>query len=71
MASHSLIDRADVHKSCKTIETIMAVLVSYTETATALANIQKKLAKALREVAAVKGTNNVPGELTESMLSAG
>jgi len=60
--SPALIERADIHKSCKSLETVLAALTNYTETATALASAQKKLAKALREAANVKGTNNVPGE---------
>jgi hypothetical protein len=57
-----LVDRADVHKSCKSLEAIVYILANYTEAANAMAAVQKKLAKALKEAASVKGTNNVPGE---------
>src|SRR5882724_11120374 len=58
-----LVDRVDIHKSCKSLEAIVGVLVDYTEAANAMAVLQRKLAKALKEIANVKGTQNVPGEL--------
>lgn len=57
-----LVDRVDIHKSCKSLEAIVAVLVDYTQAANAIAMVQRKLAKALKEVANVKGTHNVAGE---------
>ena len=59
-----LVERADIHKSCKSLESIVSVLVTYTETSNALAIVQKKLAKALKEAANMKGTNDVPGGCT-------
>lgn len=56
-----LIERADIHKSCKSLEGIVSVLAPYTEAANALAIVQKKLVKALKEAASVKGTNIVSG----------
>jgi hypothetical protein len=63
-----LIERADIHKSCRSLEAIVSVLASYTEAANALAVVQKKLAKALKEAASVKGTNTVPGECAARYL---
>lgn len=56
-----LVERADIHKSCKTLEAIISILATYTEASNALAIVQKKLAKALKDAAGMKGTNNVPG----------
>lgn len=47
-------DRNDIHKSCRTIETLVSTLTDYCETARAFASIQKKLAKALKEAAGLK-----------------
>jgi hypothetical protein len=60
----SLIDRADIHKSCKTLENLLSILAAYTDTTNALANIQRKLSKALKEAASVKGTYDVPCQCT-------
>ncbi|KAF8525849.1 hypothetical protein BU17DRAFT_83355 [Hysterangium stoloniferum] len=60
MASIPLIDQADIHKSCKALEALVSALVAYTDTVNSLANIQKKLSKALKEAASVKGTYYIP-----------
>jgi hypothetical protein len=62
MAAPIPVERADIHKSCKSLETIVSVLATYTEAVNALAVVQKKLAKALKEAAGVKGTSGVPGK---------
>ncbi|KAF8591135.1 hypothetical protein K439DRAFT_1611459 [Ramaria rubella] len=64
-----LIERADIHKSCKSLEVIISLLANYTEAANALATIQKRLSKALKDAASVKGTNSVPA--STMMNSAG
>jgi hypothetical protein len=56
-----LADRADVHKSCKSLETLLGVLNDYCEAVGAMALLQKKLAKALRETAGLKVTKEIPG----------
>lgn len=61
-ATPVLVERPDIHKSCRSLEAIVSVLATYTEAANALAIVQKKLAKALKEAASVKGTNIVPCE---------
>ncbi|GJJ08311.1 hypothetical protein Clacol_002522 [Clathrus columnatus] len=56
----SVIERADIHKSCKSLESVTSLLVNYIETLNSLISINKKLAKALRDTASVKGTNGIP-----------
>lgn len=52
-------ERADIHKSCKALEVLVNVLSDYCEAAMAVASVQKKLAKALREAANAKATGEV------------
>ncbi|KAK0204886.1 hypothetical protein DFS33DRAFT_706109 [Desarmillaria ectypa] len=54
-----LCDRVDVHKSCKSLETLLGVLSDYCEAAEAVVILQKKLAKALRESAGLKITTDI------------
>ncbi|KAF5359746.1 hypothetical protein D9756_003444 [Leucocoprinus leucothites] len=54
-------ERADIHKSCKSLEILLNVLNDYCEAATAIVTLQKKLAKALRETAGSKVTNETAG----------
>jgi hypothetical protein len=56
-----LAERADIHKSCKSLETLLGILNDYCEAAAAVAVLQKKLAKALRETAGLKVTGQIPG----------
>ncbi|KAK0469668.1 uncharacterized protein EV420DRAFT_55600 [Desarmillaria tabescens] len=55
----TLYDRVDVHKSCKSLETLLGVLSDYCEAAEAVVILQKKLAKALRESAGLKSTTGI------------
>ncbi|KAG6813399.1 hypothetical protein H0H92_011377 [Tricholoma furcatifolium] len=55
-----LSERSDIHKSCKSLETLLNVLNDYCEATGAIVLLQKKLAKALRETAAMKTTDEVP-----------
>ncbi|KAJ3574183.1 hypothetical protein NP233_g1929 [Leucocoprinus birnbaumii] len=59
--SHPVSERQDIHKSCKSLETLLNVLNDYCEAATAVVALQKKLAKALRETASSKVTNETAG----------
>ncbi|CAL1715838.1 unnamed protein product [Somion occarium] len=56
MSGVAIVERADIHKSCKSIEAIVNILNDYCEAANAIVTIQKKLAKALRESASTKST---------------
>ncbi|KAL1680189.1 hypothetical protein EV122DRAFT_262518, partial [Schizophyllum commune] len=60
-----LSERSDVHKSCKTLETLLNLLNDYCEAAGAVVMLQKKLAKALKETAGQKAT----GELASNALN--
>ncbi|OBZ72236.1 hypothetical protein A0H81_07444 [Grifola frondosa] len=55
-----LAERLDIHKSCKTLETVVNILNDYCEAANAIVALQKKLAKALRESASMKCTADIP-----------
>lgn len=57
----TLVSRYEIHKSCKTFEVVVNYLNDYSEAVTAIVGIQKKLAKALRDVASTKATSEVAG----------
>ncbi|KAI0077308.1 hypothetical protein K474DRAFT_1661940 [Panus rudis PR-1116 ss-1] len=59
MSGVAIPERADIHKSCKSIEVIVNCLNDYCEAANAIVTIQKKLAKALRESAQTKSTAEI------------
>ncbi|KAF9532511.1 hypothetical protein CPB83DRAFT_625353 [Crepidotus variabilis] len=54
-----LAERTDIHKSCKSIETLLNVLNEYCEAAGAVVALQKKLAKVLKETANLKVTGDI------------
>lgn len=60
-AATPLAERAEVHKSCKTLESVVNILNDYCEAANAIVQLQKKLAKALREAASPKCVSEIPG----------
>ncbi|KAJ3714224.1 hypothetical protein C8R42DRAFT_253566 [Lentinula raphanica] len=55
-----LAERIDIHKSCKAFETLLSVFNDYCEAAGAVATLQKKMAKVLRETASMKVTGEIP-----------
>lgn len=59
----TIYERVDIHKSCKSLETLVNILNDYCEAASSIVALQKKLAKALRETAGLKVTGNIPGIL--------
>ncbi|KAJ7126944.1 hypothetical protein C8R44DRAFT_780012 [Mycena epipterygia] len=61
-----LAERVDIHKSCKSLETLLNVLNDYCEAAGAVVLLQKKLAKSLRETANLK----VTGEIASNAMTA-
>ncbi|KAF9243385.1 hypothetical protein BU15DRAFT_86366 [Melanogaster broomeanus] len=56
-------ERQDIHKSCRTIETLLNVLTDYCEAASTFAAIHKKFAKALRDAAGSKTNAQSAGEV--------
>jgi hypothetical protein len=62
-ASPQLAERQDIHKSCRTLETLVNMLNDYSEAAGAIVALQKKLSKALKEAAALKTTTEIAGKL--------
>ncbi|EKM78814.1 hypothetical protein AGABI1DRAFT_107287 [Agaricus bisporus var. burnettii JB137-S8] len=65
----ALAERADIHKSCKSIETLLNILNDYCEAATVVVALEKKLAKALRETASSKVTNEVAANALNASAS--
>ncbi|KZT19230.1 hypothetical protein NEOLEDRAFT_984475 [Neolentinus lepideus HHB14362 ss-1] len=59
-------ERAEIHKGCKSLETLVNVLNDYCEAASAIVALQKKLAKALREVAGLKSITEVAANALSS-----
>lgn len=55
----TLFERADIHKSCKSLETLVNVLNDYCEAASSIVVLQKKLSKALKETAGLKATGDI------------
>ena len=51
--------REDVHKSCKSLETVVNLLNGYCEAASAVAMLQRKLVKAIRDAASMKASPTV------------
>ncbi|KAG6817667.1 hypothetical protein H0H87_005425 [Tephrocybe sp. NHM501043] len=54
-----LAERTDIHKSCKSLETLLNIFNDYCEAAGAIGVLQKKLAKALRDTAGMKATGAI------------
>lgn len=60
-ASAPLIERTDIHKSCKSLESVVNLFNDYCQVSDSLAIIQRKLAKALKEASSLKATNHIAG----------
>lgn len=58
-----IMERAEVHRSAKTLEGLIAVFHDYCQTVTACANLQKKLARSMKDAAGVKTIHASAGEL--------
>ena len=65
-ANVPLIERADIHKSCKALEAIVNAFNDYCQTAEALALVQKKLARALKDASGLRATNELVCESADS-----
>ncbi len=57
-----IIERQDIHKSAKALEQICALFHDYCQAISAGTAIQKKLAKAMKDAAGIKGTHTTAGE---------
>ncbi|EIN04941.1 hypothetical protein PUNSTDRAFT_138128 [Punctularia strigosozonata HHB-11173 SS5] len=56
-APAALAERVDIHKSCKTLENVVNLLNDYCEAASAIVQLQKRLAKAIKEAASANFFN--------------
>nr|GAT60708.1 predicted protein [Mycena chlorophos] len=54
-----LAERVDIHKGCRSLESLINILNDYCEAAGAVVLLQKKLAKALREASGMKATTQI------------
>ena len=57
----AIADRAEIHKSCRSLENIVNLLNDYCEAARAVVTLQKKLSKALKDAAGLKAAGEVAG----------
>lgn len=62
MSPPPLAERGEIHKSCKALEAVVNLLNDYCEAASAVVQLQKKLAKAIKEAAQVKCNSDAAGE---------
>lgn len=51
--------REDIHKSCKSLETVVNLLNGYCEAASTMVVLQKKLVKTIRDAASMKASPTV------------
>jgi hypothetical protein len=63
----ALAERTDIHKSCKALEVVVNLLNDYCEAAGAVVQLQKKLAKAVRDAASLKTTSEIAGTPSPSL----
>ncbi|KAF5391668.1 hypothetical protein D9757_002377 [Collybiopsis confluens] len=61
-AAPPLAERADIHKACRSFETLLGVFNDYCEAAGAVVALQKKMAKALRETAGMRATSDIASD---------
>ena len=59
-----------MHKSCRALEAVVNLLNDYCEAAGAVVQLQKKLARALRETAVLKCTGEIAGACALPCASA-
>ncbi|KAG8750007.1 hypothetical protein FRC12_013115 [Ceratobasidium sp. 428] len=59
-------ERQEVHKSSKCIEIVVTLFADYCQAVTTMANLQKKLARALKDAAGVKGTGMAPANAMQA-----
>ncbi|KAL5526300.1 hypothetical protein ACEPAF_8023 [Sanghuangporus sanghuang] len=68
-ANVPLIERTDIHKSCKALEGIVNAFNDYCQAAEALALVQKKLSRALKDAVGLKGVNELAGNALSGVAS--
>ncbi|VDC03645.1 unnamed protein product [Peniophora sp. CBMAI 1063] len=65
----AIAERAEIHKSCRALETVVNILNDYSEAARAIVTLQKKLAKALRDASSCKATGDIASNAFSSSAS--
>jgi hypothetical protein len=61
-----LAERTDIHKSCKALETVVNSFNDFCQASDAVVQTRKRLAKALREMAGMKATGELPGTVSST-----
>ena len=56
-----IVERTDIHKSCKSLEAIVNIFNDYCQAIDAIVTAQKKLAKALRDASGLKAMHSHAG----------
>lgn len=69
-SAQAVAERVDIHKSCRALEAIVNLLDDYSEAARAIVTLHKKLAKALKDAAAVKPTEESPSTPSRTFVFA-
>jgi len=69
-SAQAVAERVDIHKSCRALEAIVNLLDDYSEAARAIVTLHKKLAKALKDAAAVKPTAEIPSTSSCTLVLA-
>ncbi|KAG8736936.1 hypothetical protein FRC10_008709 [Ceratobasidium sp. 414] len=59
-------ERQEVHKSSKCIEIVVTLFSEYCQAVTSMANLQKKLGRALKDAAGAKGTGMAPANAMQA-----
>ncbi|KAH6909110.1 hypothetical protein BKA70DRAFT_1277480 [Coprinopsis sp. MPI-PUGE-AT-0042] len=62
-------ERSDVHKSCKSLESLLNILNEYCEAVSVVVALQKKLAKVLKETAGLRVTGENPANAFNTSAS--
>ena len=69
-SAQAVSERVDIHKSCRALEAIVKLLDDYSEAARIIVTLHKKLAKALKDAAAVKPTAEIPSTSSRTFVLA-
>ena len=68
MHNSPLLERTEIHKSCKALELVVNVFDEYCQAAEAMASAQKKLYRALKDTSSCKGTGDAAGAFMALLL---
>ena len=67
----TLLERADIHKSCKSLENLVDALNDYCEAISSIVASQTTLARSLRDTAGLKATGETAGAVPLILIDMG